>query len=140
MYNDGSRNLDLIQWLRIVVDVGFAVEYLHFGNELRIVHDDLKPSTVLLDEEMNGHVGDFGLSMLFQILKKQFSCNKANHRLHSFKYVNFFFILLNYLFYFLQPSFSLKFILATEFELGSSFFFIKIHFLLHNFFLLDISE
>ena len=95
LHNDGSRNLDLIQWLRIVVDVGFAVEYRHFGNELRIVHDDLKPSKVLLDEEMNGNVGDFGLSILFQILKKQFSCNKANHRLHSSKYVKFFFILLN---------------------------------------------
>lgn len=56
--------LDIIQRMDIMIDVASALEYLHHGYSVPIVHSDLKPSNVLLDEDMVAHVGDFGLSKL----------------------------------------------------------------------------
>ncbi|XP_028055932.1 probable LRR receptor-like serine/threonine-protein kinase At3g47570 [Camellia sinensis] len=57
-----SRNLNLIQRLNIAIDVASALDYLHHHCSEPIVHCDLKPSNVLLNDEMIGHVGDFGLA------------------------------------------------------------------------------
>ncbi|KAJ6894099.1 LRR receptor-like serine/threonine-protein kinase [Populus alba x Populus x berolinensis] len=54
--------LDLRQRLNIAIDVACALEYLHHHCEIPIAHCDLKPSNVLLDDELTGHVGDFGLA------------------------------------------------------------------------------
>ncbi|XP_028066573.1 probable LRR receptor-like serine/threonine-protein kinase At3g47570 [Camellia sinensis] len=57
-----SRNLNLLQRLNIAVNVASALDYLHHHCSEPIVHCDLKPSNVLLNDEMIGHVGDFGLA------------------------------------------------------------------------------
>ncbi|CAL5406706.1 unnamed protein product [Camellia sinensis] len=57
-----SRNLNLLQRLYIAIDVASALDYLHNHCLEPIVHCDLKPSNVLLNNEMIGHVGDFGLA------------------------------------------------------------------------------
>ena len=46
----------------IAIEVATALDYLHHHGTVPIVHCDLKPSNVLLDEEMTVHVGDFGLA------------------------------------------------------------------------------
>ncbi|KAM3362054.1 receptor kinase-like protein Xa21 isoform X1 [Capsicum galapagoense] len=56
--------LNMIQRLDIMIDVASALEYLHHGYETVVVHSDLKPSNVLLDDRLVGHVSDFGLTKL----------------------------------------------------------------------------
>ena len=60
--NGQLRNLQFIQRLNIAIDVAAALDYLHCGNQTPIVHCDLKPSNILLDNDMCAHVGDFGLA------------------------------------------------------------------------------
>ncbi|XP_024032010.1 probable LRR receptor-like serine/threonine-protein kinase At3g47570, partial [Morus notabilis] len=64
--NDETRSmsLSLTQRLNIVIDVASAVCYLHHHCDQPIVHCDLKPSNMLLDEEMIAHVSDFGIARL----------------------------------------------------------------------------
>ncbi|KAL6123563.1 hypothetical protein ACLB2K_076084 [Fragaria x ananassa] len=59
-----SMSLTLLQRLNIVVDVASALCHLHDHCEPPIVHCDIKPSNVLLDNDMVARVGDFGLARL----------------------------------------------------------------------------
>ncbi|CAI0416298.1 unnamed protein product [Linum tenue] len=54
--------LSLLQRLNIAIDVGTALDYLHNESGVPVVHCDLKPSNILLDVNMVGHIGDFGLA------------------------------------------------------------------------------
>ncbi|GAY62634.1 hypothetical protein CUMW_219430, partial [Citrus unshiu] len=55
-------NLSLTQRVNIAIDVAFAIEYLRHHCQPSIVHGDLKPSNILLDQDVVTHVGDLGLA------------------------------------------------------------------------------
>lgn len=61
---DEARRLYLYKKIHIIIDVASALHYLHHECEPPIVHCDLKPSNVLLDEELVAHFSDFGLAKL----------------------------------------------------------------------------
>ncbi|KAE8722814.1 hypothetical protein F3Y22_tig00013565pilonHSYRG00041 [Hibiscus syriacus] len=58
------RNLNFFQRVSVSIDVAHALEYLHHHCETSIIHCDLKPSNILLDEAMIGHLSDFGLAKI----------------------------------------------------------------------------
>ncbi|XP_021903992.1 probable LRR receptor-like serine/threonine-protein kinase At3g47570 isoform X1 [Carica papaya] len=78
--SEAPRHLHILQRLNIAIDVASALAYLHFHCQPPIVHSDIKPSNVLLDDEMIGHVGDFGLArFLPQETSQNISSNSASY-------------------------------------------------------------
>ncbi|CAN6694886.1 unnamed protein product [Malus baccata var. baccata] len=59
-----NRYMTILQRLDIMKDVALALEYLHHGYSIPIVHCDVKPSNILLDDDMVAHVADFGIARL----------------------------------------------------------------------------
>ncbi|KAM7466612.1 hypothetical protein LguiB_014174 [Lonicera macranthoides] len=59
---DEPPKLNLQQKIHIAIDVANVLNYLHHHCEEPIVHCDLKPSNILLDNDMVARVGDFGLA------------------------------------------------------------------------------
>ncbi|XP_059429223.1 probable LRR receptor-like serine/threonine-protein kinase At3g47570 [Corylus avellana] len=59
-----QRYLNLLQRLNIAIDVASSLHYLHDYCETPIIHCDLKPSNVLLDDDMIAKVSDFGLARI----------------------------------------------------------------------------
>ncbi|KAI9075466.1 hypothetical protein K1719_042591 [Acacia pycnantha] len=61
---EDDKILNCEQRMRILKDVASGVLYLHEGWEVKVVHRDIKASNVLLDKELNGRLGDFGLALM----------------------------------------------------------------------------
>ncbi|KAK4399253.1 putative LRR receptor-like serine/threonine-protein kinase [Sesamum angolense] len=64
LHSHNELRLNLSQRLSIMIDVASAIDYLHHGYTTPVVHCDLKPSNVLLDNSMVAHVCDFGIAKL----------------------------------------------------------------------------
>ncbi|XP_040999963.1 LRR receptor-like serine/threonine-protein kinase IOS1 isoform X1 [Juglans microcarpa x Juglans regia] len=61
-------NAKTLTWedrLRIASDVAKGLEYLHCGCQPPIVHRDVKTTNILLNENMQAKLADFGLSKIF---------------------------------------------------------------------------
>ena len=56
--------LSLAQRISICVDIADALAYLHHDCGTPIVHCDMKPTNILLDDDMDAYLGDFGIANL----------------------------------------------------------------------------
>lgn len=57
--------LNMLQRMNIAIDVAAALEYLHHDHVPPIVHCDLKPSNIFLDQDMIARICDFSIAKLF---------------------------------------------------------------------------
>ncbi|XP_058209135.1 L-type lectin-domain containing receptor kinase IV.1-like [Rhododendron vialii] len=65
LYDQPSCTLNWQQRFRVIRGVAAGLFYLHEGWEQIVIHRDVKASNVLLDGELNGRLGDFGLARLY---------------------------------------------------------------------------
>ncbi|XP_022717815.1 rust resistance kinase Lr10-like [Durio zibethinus] len=65
-----GENMNSLSWqkmLDIVIGVARGIDYLHRGCDMQILHFDIKPHNILLDENFNPKVSDFGLAKLYSV-------------------------------------------------------------------------
>ncbi|KAF3631386.1 putative LRR receptor-like serine/threonine-protein kinase-like [Capsicum annuum] len=68
LYREDSQ-LNLLQRVIVMLNAAMGIEYLHHGHITPIVHCDLKPANIPLDDDMVAHVGDFGISKILAVSK-----------------------------------------------------------------------
>uniref|UniRef100_A0A2P2M9E7 non-specific serine/threonine protein kinase n=1 Tax=Rhizophora mucronata TaxID=61149 RepID=A0A2P2M9E7_RHIMU len=62
-----ERSTRAVDWRilhKIALDIGRALAYLHDQCVPRVLHRDVKPSNILLDDDFNAYLSDFGLARL----------------------------------------------------------------------------
>ncbi|XP_021896826.1 rust resistance kinase Lr10-like isoform X2 [Carica papaya] len=57
--------LSCTQMYKISLGIAHGIEYLHRGCNMQILHFDIKPHNILLDENFTPKVSDFGLAKLY---------------------------------------------------------------------------
>ncbi|KAL2318188.1 hypothetical protein Fmac_032064 [Flemingia macrophylla] len=60
-------HLSYDQIYNISIGIARGIAYLHHGCEMKILHFDIKPHNILLDEKFTPKVSDFGLAKLYPI-------------------------------------------------------------------------
>ncbi|KAK4608151.1 hypothetical protein RGQ29_001816 [Quercus rubra] len=64
---EGNIPLSIEETYNISLGVARGIEYLHRGCDMQILHFDIKPHNILLDENFTPKVSDFGLAKLYPI-------------------------------------------------------------------------
>ncbi|XP_028182387.1 cysteine-rich receptor-like protein kinase 10 [Glycine soja] len=69
--------LDWEKRYKIIAGTARGILYLHQDSRLRVIHRDLKASNILLDEDMNPKIADFGLARLFVVDQTHADTNRV---------------------------------------------------------------
>ncbi|XP_056160165.1 rust resistance kinase Lr10-like [Syzygium oleosum] len=63
--DEDDKSLDYKKIYEITLGVARGIEYLHRGCDMQILHFDIKPHNILLDQNFTPKVSDFGLARLY---------------------------------------------------------------------------
>ncbi|KAI4966294.1 hypothetical protein ZWY2020_041855 [Hordeum vulgare] len=89
---DANRTI-LVDWKKrrvIIEGIAQGLLYLHKHSRLRIIHRDLKASNILLDQDMNPKISDFGIYSIksdvfsFGVLLLEILSGKRNSGFHQY--------------------------------------------------------
>ena len=61
---------------KIIKGIAREILYLHEDSQLRVIHCDLKASNILLDQDMNPKISDFGMAKIFEVNQTQGNTNR----------------------------------------------------------------
>ena len=79
MLREARADPSILDWplkYKIAVGVASGLEYLHQGVNPNVIHQDLKPDNILLDQDMEARIADLYLP---QVLKLITLGNGYNH-------------------------------------------------------------
>ncbi|CAN8304748.1 unnamed protein product [Cochlearia groenlandica] len=60
-----KNTVHILSWkqrFNIILGISEGLEYLHRGSEVKIIHRDIKTSNILIDQNLNPKIADFGLA------------------------------------------------------------------------------